>query len=102
EKRPEIARKQLREILTKKAQDEVATLLSDLGIDEKSSTLYRKFAAHVPMAKPNTPNDGILVSFINTKLAKKYGKVAERDNSSLSESIAHVEVVIAELRKMLR
>ncbi len=54
------------------------------------------------MAKPNTPNDGILVSFINTKLAKKYGKVAERDNSSLSESISHVEVVIAELRKMLR
>jgi len=102
EKRPEIARKQLREILTKKAQDEVATLLSDLGIDEKSSTLYRKFATHVPMAKPNTPNDGILVSFINTKLAKKYGKVAERDNTSLSESIAHVEVVIAELRKILR
>lgn len=102
EKRPEIARKQLREILTKKAQDEVATLLSDLGIDEKSSTLYRKFATHVPMARPNTPNDGILVSFINTKLAKKYGKVAERDNSSLSESIEHVEVVVAELRKILR
>lgn len=102
EKRPEIARKQLREILTKKAQDEVATLLSDLGIDEKGSTLYRKFATHVPMAKPSTPNDGILVSFINTKLAKKYGKVAERDNTSLSESIAHVEVVIAELRKILR
>lgn len=30
-KRPEIARKQLRDILTKKAQDGVATLLSDLG-----------------------------------------------------------------------
>lgn len=102
EKRPEIARKQLREILTKKAQDEVATLLSDFGIDEKSSTLYRKFAAHVPMARPNTPNDGILVSFINTKLAKKYGKVAERDNRSLSDSIAHVEVVVDELRKILR
>lgn len=47
-------------------------------------------------------NDGILVGFIYTKLVKKYGKVAERDNRSLSESIGHVEVVIAELRKMLR
>ncbi|MEO4013814.1 DEAD/DEAH box helicase [Pseudomonas rossensis] len=102
EKRPEIARKQLREILTKKAQDEIATLLSDLEIDEKSSTLYRIFAPHLPMAKPNMPNDGILVSFINTKLAKKFGKVAERDNGSLSESIKHVEVVMDELRRMLK
>ncbi|RML91507.1 DEAD/DEAH box helicase [Pseudomonas savastanoi] len=101
-KRPEIARKQLREILTKKAQDEVATLLSDLGIDEKASTLYRIFASHVPMAKPNMPNDGILVGFINSKLAKKFGRVAERDNGSLSRSIEHVEVVLAELRRMLK
>lgn len=101
-KRPEIARKQLREILTKKAQDEVATLLSDLNIDEKASTLYPIFRNHVPVAKPNMPNDGILVSFINAKLAKKFGKVAERDNSSLSKSIEHVEVIMGELRGMLK
>ncbi|RMT66857.1 hypothetical protein ALP29_00106 [Pseudomonas syringae pv. avii] len=46
-KRPEIARKQLREILIKKAQDNVATLLSDLKIDEKASTLYPKFRNHL-------------------------------------------------------
>ncbi|EXF46595.1 MULTISPECIES: DEAD/DEAH box helicase [Pseudomonadaceae] len=101
-KRPEIARKQLREILTKKAQDEVATLLSDLNIDEKASTLYPKFRNHLAVAKPNMPNDGILVSFINAKLLKKFGKVAERDNSSLSKSIEHVEVIVAELRGMLK
>jgi superfamily II DNA or RNA helicase len=101
-KRPEIARRQLREILTKKAQDEVATLLSDLGIDEKASTLYPKFRNHLPVAKVNMPNDGILVSFINAKLAKKFGKVAERDNSSLSKSIEHVEVIMVELRGMLK
>lgn len=101
-KRPEIARKQLRAILTKKAQDEVATLLSDLGIDEKASTLYRIFSAHLSMINANTPNDGILVSFINTKLAKKFGRVADRDNGSLSKSIEHVAVIMAELRAMLK
>ncbi|HBO4400946.1 TPA: helicase, partial [Pseudomonas aeruginosa] len=101
-KRPEIARKQLREILTKKAQDEVATLLSDLGIPEKSSTLYRKFAQILPMIQSNTPNDGILVSFINTKLAKKFGRVADRDTGSLTKSIEHVAVIMVELRGMLR
>lgn len=101
-KRPEIARRQLREILTKKAQDEVATLLSDIGIDEKVSTLYPKFKNHLLMAKSTMPNDGILVSFINAKLAKKFGKVADRDNSSLSKSIEHVEVIMAELRGMLK
>ena len=101
-KRPEIARKQLRAILTKKAQDEVATLLSDLDIDEKASTLYRIFSAHLPMINANTPNDGILVSFINTKLAKKFGRVADRDNGSLSKSIEHVAVIMAELRAMLK
>lgn len=101
-KRPEIARKQLREILTKKAQDDVATLLSDRGIDDKSSTLYRIFAPHLPMINATTPNDGILVSFINTKLAKKFGRVADRDNSSLTKSIEHVEVIMKELRAMLK
>ncbi|MBM1191287.1 DEAD/DEAH box helicase [Pseudomonas weihenstephanensis] len=102
EKRPEIARKQLREILTKKAQDEIATLLSDLQIEEKASTLYPIFKNHLPVAKPSMPNDGILVSYINTKLAKKFGKVAERDNSSLTKSIEYVVVVIDELRGMLK
>lgn len=102
EKRPEIARRALREILTKKAQDEAATLLSDLGIEEKASTLYPKFRNHLVGIQPNTPNDGILVRFINAKLAKKFGKVTERDTSMLSKSIAHVEVVMAELRGILK
>lgn len=101
-KRPEIARKQLRGILTKKAQDEVATLLSDLQIEEKASTLYPIFKNHLPVAKPNMPNDGILVSFINAKLAKKFGKVADRDNSSLTKSIEYVVVIMGELRSMLK
>lgn len=101
-KRPEIARRQMREILTKKAQDEVATLLSDLGIDAKASTLYPKFGRHLVGIQSTMPNDGILVRFINAKLVKKFGKVAERDTNALSRSIEHVEVVMAELRGMLK
>ena len=101
-KRPEIARKQLREILIKKAQDEAATLLSDLKIDEKASTLYPKFRNHLVGIQPTMANDGILIRFINAKLAKKFGKVADRDNSSLSKSIKHVDEVMAELRGMLK
>jgi superfamily II DNA or RNA helicase len=101
-KRPEIARKQLREILTKKAQDEVATLLSDLGIDDKASTLYPKFSRHLVGIQSTLPNDGILVRFINAKLVKKFGKVAERDSNALSRSIEHVEAIMVELRGMLK
>lgn len=101
-KRPEIARKQLREILTKKAQDEVATLLSDIGIDEKASTLYPKFSRHLVGIQSTMPNDGILVRFINAKLVKKFGKVSERDTNALSRSIEHVEAIMAELRGMLK
>ncbi|AIR88863.1 DEAD/DEAH box helicase [Pseudomonas cremoricolorata] len=101
-KRPEIARRQMREILTKKAQDEVATLLSDLGIDAKASTLYPKFSRHLVGIQSTMPNDGILVRSINAKLVKKFGKVAERDTNALSRSIEHVEVIMAELRGMLK
>jgi len=54
------------------------------------------------MAKPTMPNDGILVNFINAKLAKKFGRVADRDNGSLTRSIEHVEVIIEELRRILK
>ncbi|MDT3721528.1 DEAD/DEAH box helicase family protein [Pseudomonas oryzihabitans] len=101
-KRPEKARRQLRDILTKKAQDEIANFLSDKGLDEKSSTLYRTFAPHLPMIKTDTPNDGILMIFMNTKLAKKFGKVTERDNNTLLKSVDHIQVVMSELRAMIR
>lgn len=77
-------------------------MLSDLQIEEKASTLYPIFKNHLPMAKPNMPNDGILVSFIYTKLVKKFGRVADRDNSSLTKSIEYVVVIIDELRRMLK
>lgn len=101
EKRPDLARKRLRELLTKKAQDEAASLLSDLGIDEKSCELAPRFMSIIPHLKPNTPNDGVLVRYINTKLAKKYGRVNDRDNKTLLNSINQVPSLMDELRKML-
>ncbi|MCY1454653.1 hypothetical protein D9M71_717330 [compost metagenome] len=77
-------------------------MLSDLQIEEKASTLDPIFKNHLPVAEPNMPNDGILVKFINAKLAKKFGRVADRDNNSLTKSIEYVVVIIDELRSMLK
>ncbi|WP_395356466.1 DEAD/DEAH box helicase [Vibrio sp. D3] len=101
EKRPDLARKRLRELLTKKAQDEAASLLSDLGINEKNCELAPRFMSIIPYLKADTPNDGVLVRYINTKLAKKYGKVNDRDNKALLDSINQVPSLMNELRKML-
>ncbi|EKO3502081.1 DEAD/DEAH box helicase family protein [Vibrio fluvialis] len=101
EKRPDLARKKLRELLTKKAQDEAASLLSDLGINEKNCELAPRFMSIIPYLKADTPNDGVLVRYINTKLAKKYGKVNDRDNKALLDSINQVPSLMNELRKML-
>lgn len=101
EKRPDLARKKLRELLTKKAQDEAASLLSDLGIEEKSYELAPRFMSIIPYLNSDTPNDGVLVRFIYTKLAKKFGKVNDRDNKTLLNSINQVPLLMEELRKML-
>ncbi len=101
EKRPDLARKQMREILTKKAQDEVASLLSDLSIDDKATDLAPKFASILQYVKTSTPNDGTLMMFINAKLHSKFGPVKERENDVLLLSINWIPNVIDELRSML-
>jgi hypothetical protein len=50
----------------------------------------------------STKPGAIQVSFIYTKLVKKFGRVADRDNSSLTKSIEYVVVIIDELRRMLK
>jgi len=101
QKRPAKARKQMREILTNKAQNEVANLLCDLKIDEKADDLVPVFSRVLPYLKPGTPNDGILMIFINSKLAKKFGPVNNRDNDALQMSIKYIPNIIEELRRML-
>ncbi|EJG0549476.1 DEAD/DEAH box helicase family protein [Vibrio parahaemolyticus] len=101
EKRPDIARKQARELLTKKIQDEAASLLADLGYDEKSFELAPSFKVTIPFLKMETPNDGVLVIYVNTKLSKKFGPVKSRDNKALLQSLDYVPTLMDELRKML-
>jgi len=101
EKRPDLARKKMRAILTKKAQDEVASLLSDLSIEDKATNLALKFAKILPYIKPNTPNDGTLMTFVNSKLHSKYGPVNQRENDILLLSIKWIPNIIDELRSML-
>lgn len=101
EKRPDLARKKMREILTKKAQDEVTNLLSDLSIEDKGTDLAPKFAGILKYVKMNTPNDGTLMMFVNAKLHSKFGPVKERENDVLLLSIKWIPNVIDELRSML-
>lgn len=101
EKRPDLARKKMREILVKKAQDEVASLLSDLGLDDKATDLAPKFSRLLRYIKTDTPNDGTLMMYVNFKLQNKFGSVSERDNNSLLMSIKWIPNIIDELRSML-
>lgn len=101
EKRPALARKRMRELLVNKAQNEVTNLLSDLGIDEKATNLFPIFSRTFSHLKTSPPNDGMLMMFINHKLAKKFGPVNERENDVLKMSIDTIPNIIDELRRML-
>lgn len=101
EKRPDIARKKIRKLLTKKIQDEVANVLSDCNLGEKSFELAPKFKGIIPYLKLDTPNDGLLVRYVNLKLANKFGPVNSRDNKALLQSLDLVPLLMDELRKML-
>tara|TARA_R110002124_G_scaffold123818_1_gene282711 strand:- start:3553 stop:5409 length:1857 start_codon:yes stop_codon:yes gene_type:complete len=100
-KRPDKARKEMREILVRKAQDEATNLLSDYSFDDKGTELYPIFERFLPFKKPNTPNDGVLVMYINAKLAKKFGPVNGRENGTLLQAISEIPAIIEEIRRML-
>lgn len=101
EKRPAQAREQLRKLIVKKVEDEIASLLGDLGYNPKGTELWRSFTRHLPYLKENTPNDGTLVMFVNLKLSNKFGRVISRDNPTLVKSFDHIPLLIEEVRKML-
>ncbi|EPT7277960.1 DEAD/DEAH box helicase [Escherichia coli] len=102
EKRPHQARKLMRTILKTRTQDGVSNLLIDNGIGEKSSELYSIFNRHVPYLKTTDPNDGILVRYVNLKLAKAYGPVDKRDNKTLLQSINDLDKILAEVERMIK
>ncbi|ANI30577.1 helicase [Yersinia entomophaga] len=102
EKRPHIARKRMREILKTRTQDEVANLLNDKGIGEKSSELYDIFGRHMQYIAPTDANDGILMRYINLKLSKAFGRVDERDNKTLLQSIDALPGILKEVERMIR
>ncbi|MEZ2600573.1 DEAD/DEAH box helicase [Kluyvera intermedia] len=102
EKRPHQARKLMREILKNRTQDTVANLLIDNNIGEKSSELYDVFWRYVPYLKTTDANDGILVRYVNIKLASAYGPVGKRDNKTLLQSIKDLDKILAEVERMIK
>jgi hypothetical protein len=91
----------LRELITKKTQDEAANLLSDVGFDEKGTELAHKFMDFVPHLKHNTANDGVLVMYMRQKLSKRFGPVSKCDNQALTNSLDYIPKIMDEIRKML-
>lgn len=101
EKRPAEARKKMREILTQKNQGYAADLLSDFNLDPKDSNLYSLIGRFVPHAKASNANDGLVVRYVNAKLAKKFGPIKNRDNANLYHSLKYVDNIYEELKKIL-
>ncbi|NMB41008.1 MAG: DEAD/DEAH box helicase family protein [Firmicutes bacterium] len=100
-KRPEELRKKTRNYLYRNANEATLAILEEKGIDPKGNSLYSKFKNVIYALPADSPNDGILVHYINTRIAKKYGPVKKREPEVLLESQKYMEVVIDELRRML-
>lgn len=101
DKRPEMARKAIREILFTNANDAAQVLLQEKNIDPKACSLYNKFRYLVHGLTAQTYNDGILVRYINLKVYNRFGKVDKRDNETLLRSQKYMGEIINELRRML-
>ncbi|MDE9427421.1 DEAD/DEAH box helicase [Xenorhabdus bovienii] len=102
DKRPALARKEMRQMLTRKIQDEVSNLLIDNNIEEKGSSLYPNFERHILNLETNAANDGILVRYVNLKISKAFGPVSRRDNKTLLQSMGAVAEIIKEVKRMIQ
>ncbi|MDF4205068.1 DEAD/DEAH box helicase family protein [Pseudomonas protegens] len=101
-KRPELARKDLRALLVKKSQDAAASLISDKGLEDKGIELFPRFARHLKYMKKDTPNDGVLVMYINAKIHSRYGARDQMDNRQLLNAVDMMPHIVNELRGMLK
>ncbi|MEL5897984.1 DEAD/DEAH box helicase family protein [Clostridium sporogenes] len=101
EKRPELARKKARDILYKNANDAAQDILQEKNIDPKGISLYDKFKKLIYRLNPSTPNDGILVRYINDRVFKRFGPVKQRKPEVLLLSEKYMNEVVDELRRML-
>lgn len=77
EKRPHLARKKMREILTAKIKEEASNLLIINGLDEKGQELQPIFSPHLRNLQTTDANDAIIVKFILGKLYRQFGPVKD-------------------------
>ncbi|HAW8851291.1 TPA: helicase, partial [Escherichia coli] len=102
EKRPHLARKKMREILTAKIKEEASNLLIINGLDEKGQELQPIFSPHLRNLQTTDANDAIIVKFILGKLYRQFGPVKDRDNQTLQNSINSIPEILAEVSRMLK
>ena len=101
EKRPETARAEIRTFLYNNANEAAQDLLLQKGIDPKGHNLYNKFKSMIYNLDSTSKNDAILVRYINTRISKRFGSVKNRTPEVLLESKKYMEIVVAELEKMI-
>lgn len=101
EKRPELLRKTIRQALVEEQQEAAITICEEKGLDPKGTELNKKFRNQLNMIKSDTPNDGILVIYMNKRLAAKFGPVKNREPDTLLQSQKYLKSIIEELRRML-
>ncbi|PKL00083.1 MAG: helicase [Tenericutes bacterium HGW-Tenericutes-1] len=101
DKRPEAARKRYRDMHVKSAQEGVDQLLEKKGIDPKASTLYNKFKGVLYGLSKVTPNDGILVRYVNARVSKRYGKMDKRELGKMGLSLKYMHTILVELEEMI-
>ncbi|MCQ6268585.1 DEAD/DEAH box helicase family protein [Fictibacillus sp. WQ 8-8] len=101
-KRPELLRKRSRNFLYNDANEAANAILEEHGINPKDSSLFDKFSGLIYKLAPGTPNDGILVRYMNSRLSRKFGPVKKREPEQLLASQKYLEVVVDEIRRMLK
>jgi hypothetical protein len=77
-------------------------LLSDRGLEDKGVELSKTFKRIISYIKLDTPNDGVLVIYINHKLYSRFGKREALENKALMQALEYVPAIVEELRGMLR
>lgn len=103
DKRPSVARKELRTLITKKIQDGVADILADMNIEPKDKNLASDFLRYSKNISANEVNDACLVKYINAKLYSSYGSRDKLQNNMLQKILnSEIPTILDEIRIMLK
>lgn len=104
EKRPDQARKILREQLKQLNLNTTTNILFELSLEDKGVDVinfFNKKNISIPYPKENEPNDAAIAKYINQKLFNQFGKRDGLSNEGLLASSREIVKIQEELIKLL-